>query len=192
MIRGQYARTSMNDVTTTPPPRRFAQIASPSAAVYLLRTAQQHHQAISTMADRKANILITVSSIVLTLILANVREPTLRYGLLTLGAFTLLSLFFAVFAILPRLEPEPDANGGDETRNLLFFGHFAQLDEQRFLDRLDRLLRDEASTYEAMAHDLYSLGAYLYVRKYRLLRRSYLFLLAGFVFGPLVAVLTSL
>ncbi|HVS66641.1 MAG TPA: Pycsar system effector family protein [Thermoanaerobaculia bacterium] len=175
-----------------PAARRFSQIASPSAAVYLLRTAQQHHQAISTMADRKANILITVSSVVLTLILANVREPNLRYGLLTLGAFTLASLFFAVFAVLPRLEPQPDANGEEPLRNLLFFGHYAQLDEQRFLDRLDQVLRDEPLTYEAMAHDLYSLGAYLYTRKYRRLRRSYVFLLVGFVLGPLVAILTSL
>jgi hypothetical protein len=174
------------------PPRRFSRIGSPSAAVYLLRTAQQHHHAISTMADRKANILITVSSIVLTLILANVREPTLRYGLLTLGAFTLLSLFFAVFAILPRLEAKPDPNLSDPSLNLLFFGHFAQLEEESFLDRLDEILCDDAATYEAMAHDLYSLGVYLYTRKYRLLRRSYLFLLAGFVLGPLVAILTSL
>jgi hypothetical protein len=172
------------------PRRRFSEIAAPSPAIYLLRTAQQHHQAISTMADRKANILITVSSIVLTLVMANVREPTLRYGLLTLGAFTLVSLIFAVLTILPRL-PDDGPSPDDPSSNLLFFGHFAQLDEGQFLDRLDRVLADQSLTFEAMAHDLYSLGAYLYGRKYRLLRRSYLFLLAGFVLGPAVALLTT-
>jgi hypothetical protein len=137
------------------PRRRFSEIAAPSPAIYLLRTAQQHHQAISTMADRKANILITVSSIVLTLVMANVREPTLRYGLLTLGAFTLVSLIFAVLTILPRL-PDDGPSPDDPSSNLLFFGHFAQLDEGQFLDRLDRVLADQSLTFEAMAHDLYS------------------------------------
>ncbi|HVS15912.1 MAG TPA: Pycsar system effector family protein [Thermoanaerobaculia bacterium] len=173
------------------PRRRFSEIAAPSPAIYLLRTAQQHHQAISAMADRKANILITVSSIVLTLAMANVREPTLRYGLLVLGAFTLLSLLFAVFAILPRL-PSGGLVQDDPQFNLLFFGHFAQQDEERFLDRLDRVLADQALTFEAMAHDLYSLGAYLHGRKYRLLRFSYLCLLAGFVLGSAVALATTL
>jgi hypothetical protein len=179
------------------PRRRFSEIAASGPAVYLLRTAQQHHHAISAMADRKANILITVSSIVLTLVMANVREPHLRYGLLTLGAFTLLSLFFAVFAILPRLGSGLD-RGTRSVRstagqsNLLFFGHFARLDEDEFLDRLDQVLADQALTFEAMAHDLYSLGAYLYRRKYRLLRRSYVCLLCGFVLGSVVALATTL
>ena len=45
----------------------------------LMRTAQQHHVALSSMADTKANIIITVSSNVLTLSLGRVNDPELRH-----------------------------------------------------------------------------------------------------------------
>jgi hypothetical protein len=41
----------------------------------ILRTTQQHHVQLSVMADTKANILITVSSIILTLILGKIERP---------------------------------------------------------------------------------------------------------------------
>ncbi|HJT97465.1 MAG TPA: Pycsar system effector family protein, partial [Rhodanobacteraceae bacterium] len=42
-------------------------------------------------------------------------------------------------------------------------------------------MKPDGSVYETMANDLYSIGWYLAHRKYRYLRYSYLFFLAGFV-----------
>src|SRR5438128_452762 len=58
--------------------RAFAAIPERNTGDALLRTTQQHHVALSTMADTKANILITVSSIVLTLVLGKMNDPGLR------------------------------------------------------------------------------------------------------------------
>ena len=44
----------------------YAAVPERNTGDALLRTTQQHHVALSTMADTKANIIITVSSIVLT------------------------------------------------------------------------------------------------------------------------------
>ena len=159
----------------------FSRIPERNTGDAMLRTAQQHHVALSSMADTKANIIITVSSIVLTLSLGRIGDPSLRPAVQTLAAFTLVSLFFAILAVLPKhrsLRIGPGAFPPDF--NLLFFGHFADLPRERFLREVATAMKP-GSVYETMANDLYSIGWYLAHRKYRYLRFSYLFFLAGFV-----------
>jgi hypothetical protein len=160
----------------------FARIPERNSADNLLRTTQQHHVALSGMADTKANIIITVSSIVLTLSLGRMNEPGLRLSVLTLSAFTLVALLLAILAVLPKYRPLKWTGGSMPAEfNLLFFGHFAALPRERYLVELSRALQPDGSPYAAWANDIYSLGSYLAHHKYRYLRYSYLFFLAGFV-----------
>src|SRR6188768_2695045 len=105
--------------------RAFAAVPERNTGDVLLRTSQQHHVALSVMADTKANILITVSSIVLTLVLGKMDDAGLRPAMLTLGAFILLSLLLAVIAVLPKYRPLRLVPGEELPPhfNLLFFGH---------------------------------------------------------------------
>ena len=160
----------------------FARIPERNTVDNLMRTAQQHHVALSSMADTKANIIITVSSIVLTLSLGRVNDPELRTAVLVLAGFTLVALLLAILAVLPKYRPLKLA--GDTLPNdfnLLFFGHFAELSRERYLAELSRALQPDGSPYATWANDIYSLGIYLAHHKYRYLRYSYLFFLAGFV-----------
>lgn len=160
----------------------FSRVPERNTGDVLLRTAQQHHVALSSMADTKANIIITVSSIVLTLSLGRIGDVALRPAVQTLAAFTLISLFFAILAVLPKHRARrPGAGGFPADFNLLFFGHFAQLPRERFLCEVAAAMKPDGSVYETMANDLYSIGWYLAHRKYRYLRYSYLSFLAGFV-----------
>ncbi len=161
---------------------RFAQVPERNTSDNILRTAQQHHVHLSAMADTKANIIITVSSIVLTLSLGRLDEPGLRVAVLILIGFTLLALLLAILAVLPKYRPlRLDSEVLPPHFNLLFFGHFSEISRERFLDEMARTLAPDGSIYEAQAKDLYSLGIYLARHKYRYLRLSYLFFLAGFV-----------
>lgn len=169
------------------PERRFGAVPERNTGDVLLRTSQQHHVSLSVMADTKANILITVSSIVLTLVLGKMDEASLRPAMLTLGGFILVALLLAVIAVLPKYRPlrlEPDADL-PPTFNLLFFGHFAELSRERFLAEVAQRMKADGSVYETMAGDLYSIGVYLSRHKYFYLRLSYLFFLGGFVFACL-------
>lgn len=160
----------------------FAHIPERPSADVMLRTAQQHHVALSSMADIKANILITVSSIVLTMCLGRADDPALRVSIMTLAAFTLAALLLAILAVLPKYRPlKIGANALPPDFNLLFFGHFAELPRERFLEEINRAMKPGGSVYSTLANDLYSIGWYLARRKYRYLRYSYLFFLAGFV-----------
>ena len=171
----------------------FVGIAGRNTSDNLLRTAQQHHVQLSTMADMKANILITVSSIVLTLSLRELATPEFKHAAWVLAGFTLAALFLAVLAVLPKYRPlrltHPEAPLPG-VFNVLFFGHFAELDQDRFQREIAQRMRTDAAVYAAQSHDLYSLGLYLARHKYRYLRLSYLFFLSGFVAALLVKALT--
>jgi hypothetical protein len=154
----------------------------------LLRTTQQHHVQLSVMADTKANILITVSSIILTLILGKMADPNLRAAMGTLAGFIFTALLLAVVSVLPKYRPLRIGAGAPlpPNFNLLFFGHFSELPKERFLLAVAEELKADGSVYEAMARDVYAMGYYLAHFKYRFLRLSYLFFLGGFVFAALV------
>lgn len=168
--------------------RAYAAVPERNTGDVLLRTAQQHHVALSTMADTKANILITVSSIVLTLVLGKMNDPGLRAAMMTLGGFVMVALLLAVIAVLPKYRPLRLTPGADLPAqfNLLFFGHFAELSKERFLIEIAEHLKADGSVYETMARDIYAIGYYLAHYKYRFLRLSYLFFLGGFVCACLV------
>lgn len=168
--------------------RAFAAVPERNTGDAMMRTMQQHHVQLSVMADTKANILITVSSIILTLILGKMSDPNLRAAMITLAGFIFTALLLAVISVLPKYRPLRIAPGQalPETFNILFFGHFSELPKQQFLSAIAKKLQADGSVYESMACDVYAIGYYLAHYKYRFLRWSYLFFLGGFLCAGLV------
>lgn len=177
----------MGDLASERASALFAHIPERNTSDNMLRTAQQHHVALSTMADTKANIIITVSSIVLTLSMGKVDQPDVRISVLTLTVFTLFALLLAILAVLPKYRPlRLKTTELPPGFNLLFFGHFAELSRERYLEEVARALQPDGSVYAAVANDIYSLGTYLAHHKYRYLRLSYLCFLSGFVLASVI------
>lgn len=164
---------------------RLSGIQARSSLDNILRTAQQHHVQLSVMADTKAGLVITISSIVLTIALSRSGEPNLRPALLTLAAASLLALLLSILAVLPTFAPR-SLRKGRAARNLLFFGHFGTMTEDEFIREIEPVLRSDALLYEAALRDIYGNGVYLYRKKYRFLRFAYVALLMGFVFATAV------
>ncbi len=164
-------------------PGAFEGIEGRSTADDFLGVIGNHHVQMSAMADVKANIIITASSIVLTLALSHSEDPGYRATVLLLLPFVTLALLFAIIAVLPKHRTLPWAEGTPKPSrfNLMFFGHFANLSKERYLKEMARLLRDDRSIYEAMCEDIYGVGHYLDAYKYRYLRWSYLCFLLGFL-----------
>lgn len=166
----------------------FASVPERNTGDQILRTTQQHHVSLSVMADTKASIIITVSSIVLTIALGRLNDPTLRLPMLVLMTFTLAALLLAILAVLPKYRPLRLKHGEPLPPhfNLLFFGHFAELDQQRYLRELAARMQPDGSVYRSMATDIYSLGSYLSHHKYRYLRLSYICFLIGFIAAAVI------
>jgi len=171
------------DDRQAPETAAYARIPERNTGDNLLRSAQQHHVALSSMADTKANIIITVSSIVLTLCIGRLGDPELRVSAIVLAAFTMVAQLLAILAVLPKYRPPRLDAGGALPKgfNLMFFGHFASLSRERYLEEMARVLTPDGSPYATWVNDVYSIGIYLARHKYRYLRYSYLFFLAGFL-----------
>ena len=168
--------------------RRFTLIAQHSTADYVLRTIQQSLANFSSMADAKANIVITVSALVFTIALTRIADPEMQLPLLALLAGAIGALVLAILCVLPGRYVPVDAERG----NPLFFMHYGTIPVEAYLDRMDRLLRDLPGFYDAIVRDIHGQGVALARRKYRLLRWSYGALLGGFGLSGTIAAAQSL
>ena len=185
-----------NPSTRSPPSHlgtreMFFGILGRNTSDYSIMAAQRHHVQLSQMADAKANIIITVSSIVLTISMGRVNDPELRASMMTLAGFTLVALLLAILAVLPKYRPLTlkDPKDLPSYFNIMFFGHFAELPRDEFCRLWADALRTDAAVYENLTNDLYSIGTYLARHKYRYLRFSYVFFLAGFVVATIEQVI---
>jgi len=167
---------SDNPSSTKP---RFAAAENSNKVVYLLRTMQQHHVSLSAMADQKAGMVLAATSVMLTIIMTQLNgDASLPLTLMVLGVTALVSAIFAVMAVMPRIDPKMFADSG---RNLLFFGNFAHMKFDEFLDHIAPAINQNEELITAMLRDSYQLGLVLHRKKYRFLQISYRTLLLGLV-----------
>ena len=149
---------------------------------HMVRTTRLHHVHLSTMADMKANMLLTMSAVVITLSAPHIFKPEFRWPLIVLTVFCLLTIALATYAVMPKfrgssqLAPDPD---GDARFNLLFFGDFIRLDYPKFHDAMEAVMNDHNRVYEAQVREIYLLGTFLARKKYRFLWLAYVSFLAG-------------
>jgi hypothetical protein len=159
---------------------------------HMMRQTRMHHMHLSSMADAKANMLLTVSSVVLTLSVPHLFRPGLRWPIVVLMAFCLATMGLAAYAVMPKLPlrrrttPRPDVSS--PAFNLLFFGDFTRLEYADFESAMERIMNDPSQTYEAQVRELYTLGVFLVTKKYRYLRLAYSAFMTG-LFGCFVALI---
>lgn len=158
----------------------------------MFRIAMNNHLQLSAMADAKANMMITVCALIMTLSLASITNPLLQPAILSMGVTCVATMLYAVFATMPklpdRISGKIDARGPEF--NLIFFGHFCQLDFQTYLREMEQLMNDRSIVYESLVKDLYVLGKVLSDRKYRYIRISYQVFMAGLVISTIVLIIS--
>ena len=157
----------------------------------LLRvTANNDHQ-LSDMADNKAQILITVNSIIISAIISLLLRNLKDNPFLVLPSYVLLSvsLFTMILAILATRPSIPMGkftakDVANKKVNLLFFGNFYKMKLDDYAKGMKNILNDQEYLYNSLIKDVYSQGVVL-GRKYRLLRAAY----NVFMFGLIVAII---
>jgi len=157
----------------------------------MFRISSSNHQRLSDMADKKAHIMITVNSIILSAIISLVLRRLNEYGYLIIPSFILLtvSLLAMTFSILSTRPSIPNgvftkADVDQKKVNLLFFGNFYKMKLEDFNYGMQMMMEDKDFLYGSLIKDLYAQGVVL-GRKYHLLRIAY----NVFMFGLIVAVL---
>ena len=175
------------------------QIKTPGNEInYLLQQTRVHHMQLSSMADLKANMLLTMSSIVVTLAAPRVfAGGNLQWPLAMLIFFSLLTILLAAYAVMPKLpfwtdrkHPVPDAKSSNF--NLLFFGDFSGMDYPHFVAEMETALNDPSQVYELQVREIYILGRFLAHKKYRYLRLAYLTFISGLLASVMALLCTNL
>jgi hypothetical protein len=180
----------------TAAPLRFSNIRGRGNVDYALRTVQQSLVHFSAMADAKANIMLTVCSIVVTLSVTQWDTPFLRAPMIALSTFALAALVLAVLAAKPAFNFPRRANGWVDARspgfNLFFFSHYARLTCEEYLEAMDEMLSRDSGLYDTIVRDIYGQGVVLARKKYRLLGFSYLSFLLGLGVSAIIMVFQAL
>lgn len=153
----------------------------------MLRLTSANHLRLSELADHKANILISVNAIIISVILSVLLRKLQEETYLIIP--TIIFLVVAVVTIvLSILATRPKISGGNFTMNevrekktnLLFFGNFYKATYEQYDEAMRQMMLDTDYLYGSLIKDIYYLGAVL-GRKYKLLRIAYNIFMIGIV-----------
>ena len=139
-------------------------------AIHLLRTVTGVNMSLSQMADQKASMLMGATFVVFTISVSQASRGNFPLSLMLLALFAFVSAMFAIAAVVPKIG---GVNRAAPSANVLFFGVFAQLDEQTFINRVLDELGDDARIYRLMLRDIHQNGRVLQRKKYRFLSYAY-------------------
>lgn len=157
----------------------------------MFRVSLTNSQRLSDMADNKANILLTVNSIILSVVVAmlvqrlDTNQHLIIPTMLLLGS-VVVTMVLAILSTIPkvkdgRFHSEQVAN---KSVNLLFFGNFHQMPFDKYDEAMKKAMGDYDFLYSMLTQDVYSQGVVL-GRKYKLLRYAY----GVFMFGLIISVI---
>lgn len=163
----------------------------------LFRVTLNNHTTLSGIADSKANILLSVNAIIISIALSTLipklDSPSNSHLMIPTFIMLMSSVITIIFAILST---RPKVTKGVFTRqdiedqkvNLLFFGNFYKMPLNEYQWAINEMMKDRGYLYNSMIKDLYFLGVVL-EKKYRLLRVAYNFFMIGIIISVVAFVI---
>ncbi len=160
----------------------------------LFRVTLKNHLTLSDIADTKANILLSVNAIIISLALSNLipklDNPSNHYLIVPTVVFIIFSVVSMILAVLAT---RPNVTSGEFTKedvknkkvNLLFFGNFHKMKLSEYEWAISELVKDKEYIYTSLTKDLYFLGLVLN-RKYKILRWTYTIFMIGTIVSVIV------
>lgn len=153
----------------------------------LFRLLSKNQYTLNTMIDTKSNILISINALILSLILGTVMgqlssDPHLIYPVIMILITNLSSIAFAIFATRPEL-----VHGTRETKNLMFYGNFQDMEESEYVNNITALMNEGDELYKTIAKDTFHLGKTIN-RKFKLIRKSFNIFLIGIILSVIAFV----
>ena len=155
----------------------------------MFRVTLKNHIELSNIADTKANILLSVNAIIVSLVLSNlVSKLDNASNTYLIWPTVIFVLFTVISMILSVLATRPNVTSGKFTKedvknkkvNLIFFGNFHKMKLDDFEWAMSEMMQDREYLYSSMKKDLYFLGKVLN-RKYKILRVTYTVFMIGII-----------
>lgn len=157
----------------------------------MLRLTSTNHIQLSEMADSKANILISVNAIIISVILSVLlrklqTDPYLTIPTLIFLLASVTTIIIAILATRPKISLGVfnDDDVINKKTNLLFFGNFHRVPQEKYERAMRTMMRDSDYLYSSMVQDIYHLGKVL-GKKYKLIRLAYNVFMVGIILSVL-------
>ncbi|GAB3945477.1 hypothetical protein GCM10028805_14630 [Spirosoma harenae] len=162
----------------------------------LFRTTMSNHMRLSEMADRKANLMISINTIVISITLSaftrsvDIPSSFIVPSLLLVGV-SLVTIVVSLIATNPTISPilRKPPKSATPPVDLLFFGYYSRLTADEYRTDLRKLLTQDDDLYNSLIDNIYAQGQVL-ARKYRLLKFAYQFFMIGFSTVVVIAAIT--
>ena len=153
----------------------------------MLRLTSENHMKLSDMADGKANILISVNaiiiSVILTVLLRRLQVDTyLTIPTILFLGVSLITIVVSILATRPKIIGGTfrDEDVFNKKTNLLFFGNFCKRPLEDYEKAMIKMMGEPDYLYTSIIKDIYTLGSIL-ERKYRLIRWAYNIFMIGII-----------
>lgn len=153
----------------------------------MYRATYRTHVNLSAMADNKANIMLSINAIIISIVVSTLvpqiqDKPQLLVPTLLLLGTCMLTIVYATLSTRPKVTEGKFTREDIEQKrsNLLFFGNFYNMEIDDFHWGMTEMIKDEDFLYSSMTRDLYWLGKVL-AGKYRLLSICYNVFMYGLI-----------
>jgi len=195
-IQGQRDRLSQFSKKQKKKEKKLREtLAQPKRGIEtMFQATYSNHMTLSSIADNKANMMISLNAVILSVIITYLGAKTSVLGteftrnpilMIPVGTLLLTTIGSVVSAILSA---QPDVTSfkirpnkvKSKKVNILFFGNFTKIPLEDFKSGMHDIMREKDSLYNNMITDIYYLGDVL-SKKYRLLRVSYTIFMIGLI-----------
>ena len=164
-------------------------IKQPSAQIdHMLRQTRMNLVAFSQMADTKANIILSLASVLLSLSLTRITDTRFTMSIAGLDVFLLVTIFFALLTVIGKIKvfDRKKHSVDDPDYSPLFFGNYGDVPYEEYARHFEEIMNDSDATYEVMVKDIYYAGTYLLQTKYKYIRIAYLYFFTGLIVSTLI------
>lgn len=163
----------------------------------VLSQSRMNLMAISQMSDLKANLILTLSAVLLQFALVRIADhdlpgPKIHFWVITIGS--MITILLSTYSTLPKaplfFKEKKDEGSTKVPNNILFFTSFIPLTLAEYKRHMTSILRSPPHTHQAIMEELHAHGRYISRKKYVPLRLAYVSFLLTWILGAILYVST--
>lgn len=165
----------------------------------IIRTIYRNNIHLTNIADNKANILLSLNSLMITflipIVLSNLQiilQENLYIPLITLSGTCIVTIILAAITTRPIEMGKQDISSGDVVqKSPFFFGNYYKMKIENYMDLLENAIVDPVLTKDYIKLDLYFMGKGL-GEKYSKIRTCYNVFISGLLISVAATIIVLL
>lgn len=145
----------------------------------MFRVSSTNHQRMSALADNKANIMLSVNTIIISVIISLIiprfeTSSNLIIPTIILLGVSITTIIYSILATRPKMQKGIFTQEQVEQKsvNLFFYGSFYKMSYKEYVDGMQEVMNDYDFLYGCLTKDIYWQGRVM-GRKFHLLRIAY-------------------